>query len=371
MQPHFIIFSGYNERGVITFLRELVAHNVDFSIIANGVKDRIFSTAYLPHVAFTRETPELNPVYIFDILQKVCAKKANRRHIVAPSTEALNRFFLHHARECEQTGVIIPLVDEALYSQISNKYSFTQLCVRNGFDVPREIDSPATAHLPFVAKPRSYGSGSFLIPILVMNENDRQTFLHTADINQYFYQEFVTGKSLYLLMYITRDGEVTAFSQENLIQQPGGKSVIAAKASTLHTLPLKDQYADFLKGLGFSGIIMIEVRESNGCYYMIEANPRFWGPSQLFVDAMPYNIFQRFLEEYGVSCQKRSEPSNKLYYWHEGFHASAKLCADPVFHNYSWDNYMEDIELLMRAEIYRRQDTKKVFKQIISGAFCE
>ena len=32
---------------------------------------------------------------------------------------------------------------------------------------------------------------------------------------------------------------------------------------------------------------------------MIEANPRFWGPSQLFVDA-GFNLFESFLFDYNI-----------------------------------------------------------------------
>ncbi len=42
---------------------------------------------------------------------------------------------------------------------------------------------------------------------------------------------------------------------------------------------------------------MIEVRKRNGIYYMIEANPRMWGPSQLFVDA-GFNFFEVFLYDW-------------------------------------------------------------------------
>jgi hypothetical protein len=36
---------------------------------------------------------------------------------------------------------------------------------------------------------------------------------------------------------------------------------------------------------GFYGLVMIEVKEYDNQFYMIEANPRLWGPSQLILDA--------------------------------------------------------------------------------------
>ena len=44
---------------------------------------------------------------------------------------------------------------------------------------------------------------------------------------------------------------------------------------------------------------MVEVKHLSNKNYMIEANPRFWGPSQLFVDA-GINLFEAFLVDNGL-----------------------------------------------------------------------
>ena len=42
-------------------------------------------------------------------------------------------------------------------------------------------------------------------------------------------------------------------------------------------------------------VVMIEIRINKENYYMIEANPRFWGPSQLFVDFHMTRLFCAWL----------------------------------------------------------------------------
>ena len=51
--------------------------------------------------------------------------------------------------------------------------------------------------------------------------------------------------------------------------------------------------------IGYYGLIMIEVKIQDGEYYMIEANPRLWGPSQLILDA-GMDLFHRFALDNGL-----------------------------------------------------------------------
>jgi predicted ATP-grasp superfamily ATP-dependent carboligase len=369
MRTHFIVFSGYNERAVIAFLRAISRHEVDFSIIANGKNDRIFDTSYARRVACVRPTPSLLPEDILGVVRKVCNMNSGKNHILAPSTEALNRFFLAHRAECKALEVTVPLPDEELYCAISNKRSFADMCVSHGLDIPKELPCPLNAEIPFVAKPLSYAFWGALKPELILTEDDRRIFLKNGKTAQYFFQEYVHGKSIYLLMYIAKCGSVTAFAQENCIQQPDGKSIVAARVSDMSESSVQSAYISMLLSVGFHGLIMIEVRQNNHNSCMIEANPRFWGPSQLFVDAMPINLFDAFLRDYGVETNLPARTVSNLYYWHEGFLDVIRSGRTPVFHNYSWEEYIDEMPSWLNADIYRRQDTKPLFTKILSGAY--
>ena len=67
---------------------------------------------------------------------------------------------------------------------------------------------------------------------------------------------------------------------------------------------------------------MVEIKKQINVNYMIEANPRFWGPSQLFVDAR-MNFFEAFLHDFGF-LPENPPPFNfinaihKKYFWFGG-----------------------------------------------------
>lgn len=48
-----LIFSGFNPRAVLAFIRTLEKNNIsDYGIIANGICDRIFLTKYASKVIY-------------------------------------------------------------------------------------------------------------------------------------------------------------------------------------------------------------------------------------------------------------------------------------------------------------------------------
>ena len=51
-----LIFSGFNPRAVLAFIRTLEKNNIsDYGIIANGICDRIFLTKYASKVIYVRK----------------------------------------------------------------------------------------------------------------------------------------------------------------------------------------------------------------------------------------------------------------------------------------------------------------------------
>ena len=96
MQKGILVFSGFNTRAVIAFIRTLEKNNVLYGIIAKSNIDDIFQTDYAKKVVAIRDTIQLN---LKDILNSIEKAKFNLRcneYIIAPSTEALNRFILEH-----------------------------------------------------------------------------------------------------------------------------------------------------------------------------------------------------------------------------------------------------------------------------------
>lgn len=102
---------------------------------------------------------------------------------------------------------------------------------------------------------------------------------------------------------------------------------------------------------------------------MIEANPRFWGPSQLFVDA-GNNFFDvllydnelldnipKFVETQGVT----------RYFWFGGIINVLRNKENLVYHQGNEMDLLSSLPAWLESDIYRREDTLNVFKKEIVG----
>jgi hypothetical protein len=363
----FLVYSGFNQRAVVAFLRVLERHAIDYGIVAAGHGDSILLSEYRNRVIEVRGSLALSLVGMRDTLAEARARLGARDLVLAPSTEALNRYCIANRCQIESMGLHIPLVERELYERISDKRPFGDLCHHHGIRIPAEFHAPESAPLPFVAKPITYDAATGLRPVLVHTEDDRKSFLADHDATAYYFQEFVAGRSFYLLLYLARDGSAVAFSQENLAQQPGGKSIIAAVAADFHRSAESSRYVGMLKSVGFHGLVMIEVRQQGEDFYMIEANPRFWGPSQLFVDAMDEDLFDAFLADLGFGPAVYAKRGRwDRYFWHGGL-LEAQRDGTPAFHNYSAGRLAKEFPDWLAADVYRRTDTMGIYSAEVAA----
>lgn len=363
-----IIFSGYNQRAVIAFLRTLHKNHVDhYGIIAASEEDTILHTVYAKNVAYVRKKKQLCLEEICFAINLVYDIYKEKSCIIVPSTEALNRFLLKNRNFLEKQGCCIPLVSEKLYESVSDKEEFWKICHKNGLCVPRLIKLKKNYSQPFVAKPKKYfaSNGNVYSPVIVKTEKDFAEFKEKYSEIDFDYQEYVNGTSYYLLFYFSKKGMVYKFSQENYVQQPGGKSIIAAGCSTIHLdEAITQDYENLFLNLAFTGFVMVELRKSENNFYMIEANPRFWGPSQLFCDA-GYNLFEVFLYEYGIISQiPERKINNKVkYFWSGGLKGLLMEDEDCMWLGNGKNKVKENLNAFLESDIYKRNDTLNIFYQ--------
>jgi hypothetical protein len=365
IQKAFLIFSGYNQRAVVAFCREATRLGVPFCIVAKSNDDAILSTDYKAFVYAIRSEKLLVKADLDRCIEVTKSATGFTNLVILPSSEFLNRYFLEHRAYYEEYHCSIPLVSSELYAKISDKYTFGEMCERYGLAIPKEFDHPECLNFPFVAKPRLYfagGKAKTLQPYLIHSESDWQEFIHNEEQEVFYYQEFIDGNCFYLLYYLSSKHADVFFSQKNLVQQAGGKSMIVAQSSDVHQLPIAVKYADMLKREGFEGLIMIELKKKGDEYVMIEANPRLWGPSQLFVDAgVP--IFEMFMKEQGFEFKGSgfSEIKEVMYFWHGGIVEDRRLGKELAYHDYTPELLDENFEKLLLSEVYLREDTKDIF----------
>ena len=346
------IFSGYNQRAVITFLRTLNLHNLDFAIIAKSENDSIFKSIYKDKVVAIRTKKELDFQDIKDCILSV--KKIDSDVMIVPSTEALNRFYLDNKDFFKHLSCFMPIVDKQTYELFSDKIRFTQFCKEFDIDVPQEVACDKK-NIPFVAKPKYYQSSDNKIysPIIINNDEDYDKFLNQYNLSDFYYQEFIEGHSYYLLYYAGKNSNIIKYSQENIIQQTSGKSIVAAISSNIHNSLISQKFETLIKNIKFFGLLMIEIRKKDEEYYMIEANPRFWGPSQLFFDAN-INFFEYFLKDNGFNISINEEKIKDVkYFWNGGYNPDIVYFNKQYFIDHNKDFFLN--------EIYNREDTKNIY----------
>jgi len=366
MKKAFIIFSGYNQRAVIAFIRTLENSDIQYGIIANSKNDPILLTEYRNKVLVVRNSQRLVWVEILKYIEIVQENMGAKRYVIAPSTESLNRFLLANREKFRKYHCEIPLVVKELYERISDKYEFQKICNDNGILTPKELERLDLVSFPYVAKPKKYMSdnGDIYSPELIFDRKDHLSFIGTKKVGDFYYQEFIRGRSLYLLYYFYKDGTVEKFSQENYIQQSNGCSIIAAVSSGFHLKEESLKYEELFRSLNFFGLVMVEVKQYKNKSFMIEANPRFWGPSQLFMDA-GINLFQGLLYDMGMVGKKPSfkkQTKTTRYFWFGGMLKTLFEKEEMSYHGYSPEKYMKSLPDWISADIYRRKDTYKIFR---------
>jgi len=108
-------------------------------------------------------------------------------------------------------------------------------------------------------------------------------------------------------------------------------------------------------------LIMIELKQVGGAFYMIEANPRLWGPSQLFVDAgVP--IFEEFIRRQGFNIEiERLEIKESVYFWRGGISEDHRNGNALAFHDFTPKDLARQLDEFQKKEVYFRSDTEKIY----------
>jgi hypothetical protein len=369
LKKAFIIMSGYNTRALTAFCRKLTYLHEPFYIIASGKDDFIFYTAYRRNVAAIRAQKDLDWNDFKQAFSRIKHSARQDEFILCPSSEYLNNFALEKREKLKELGISLPLVNKNIYRKVSNKLSFSNYCKKQGLSVPKYLEKICEKNIPFVSKPiENIRQGKTLYPYLVLNRNNYRDFLSKEKLNDYYFEQYLYGgESFYLLFYISPYGNDIRFSQKNILQQSHGKSIVLAYPADLHHQPVADLYVAALRKIGFWGLIMIELQKKDDHYIMIEANPRLWGPSQLFVDnSQP--LFDAFIFEAtkskpfitaGRSAVCKTPPMQlKPYLWIGGI-----LRNISAGHRLTWHSTESLLTLLLSLplDVYLRRDTLKYF----------
>lgn len=357
-----LIFSGSNDRAVFAFCRLATIYNVKFFIIANGLDDLIFKSAYKNSVVFTRVKNELEVSTIVEISDKIKTNQEVNNVLILPTSEFLNRFLLDNRNQLENESIRIPLCSKSLYEKISDKFSFNELCKKHGLNTPKQFDSAPKTY-PFIIKSRTYFNKNNFVgikPQIIYNSKEYDEFFSSNNLDQYYFQEYIAGSCYYLLYYFDKDGSYSVYSQENLIQQSNGGSMILSKSSDIHNQEISKAYASLFVKEKYHGLIMVELKKFKNKFYMIEANPRFWGPSQLIIDAS-MDLLDRFMLENKLikkpKIKLKDYKKDVFYFWSGGLVKDLNRSKSSTFYNFDSNMFIKIYNQILKNEIYLKQDT--------------
>lgn len=360
-----VIFSGNNDRAVISFCRYATSRSIPFHIIANGPEDYIYHTKYAGKVFAERTKNLLALDDVITSLSELRQLFSYNNLLILPSNEYLNRFLLANKDVLESYQIMTGLCSESVYSTISDKYSFATVCNKYNIKIPQEYSERPT-HYPYVIKPKSYAKGGAVLdrPCIAYSESDYTEYLKNKDADDYYYQEFVGGQSIYLLFYIFKNGTYSVYSQENFVQQGNGRSMILCQSTEYHMEKISSVFANLFSDLGFYGLVMVEVKKINDIYFMIEANPRLWGPSQLILDA-EMNLFDCFAFENGLISEvpERNYKPGTWYFWSGGLFDINKSSKDITYYQNGEYLIKENRADIQKNDVYKREDTIKIFEK--------
>ena len=369
------MFSGGNDRAIMGFLRALRLCGHRAHVIARTEDDRILRSRFRRDVEWVRPTHELSLDVFSDSVRHARTGSGTKTLVVLPSTEYLNAFLLQNRREIEGMGCEVPLVEAPLYMQLTQKGSAADFFSAAGLSVPRETSHHAHPDLPIVAKPLRNVSttGQSLYPHLLENCEQRERFLAAHDSGDYFFQEFVRGESMYLLFHISRVVERSfLWSQRNLLQQPGGKSMLLAEPASFHCSPTAERAVLALRRAGFHGLGMVEIIRTGNREMFIEMNPRIWGPVQFCLD-QGQPLLQAFIGEalHGdplrfVNCQSRWRRGR--YFWLGGVLETLAVHRSLVGQAANRPILLTIVQNLFR-DIYLRRDSWRCFMHDVTRFF--
>ena len=361
----FVLFSGHNDRAVVALCRFFHMYSLPFVIVSSGRADAIRKTDWRSNVIISRIDRQLD-ISLFRVISQ-CVREmygSQASFVYCPTTEFANHFVLQERAVINQLGWILLLPEQDVYAKLTSKF-YSQKIIENfvGVSVPEEL-AWSELQIPCVLKPReNIGAGEVHYPQLCRNAEELQIAIKNCDPKKWFPQRWVEGQSFYLCAYLAKDGRVAHFWQQNLLQQPGGKSMVLARSVCNPGLDITALF-EGLKDMDYYGPFMMEViQDEAGKFYYIEVNPRFWGPLQLALDTCP-DILRLFAydagfltEDSGFGTVAVEDVNSKWYAWKHG--AKAPNCRQfPALMQMSQDEHLES--LISHWDVYGKPDTMQL-----------
>jgi hypothetical protein len=359
-----VVFSGYNDRAIISLFRYFSSIDQEVFIIASSKNDFVYHTKWKSSIIHTRDSDNLD----LELFEKIAISvlKLGYEPTIISTSEFLNHYILNNRFQLEDFGFRLNYPEKEIYDQLSNKHTSHRFVHDlNLFDSVK-VQEVVNWKSPCVLKPKkNIVNNKSLKPIICLTDEDLEKSLKIINLPDYDCFEYVEGQSYYLCSYIDKRGKYTSYWQINLLQQSQGGSILLAKNCINPGVNSKD----FMKRIietGYFGPFMAEfIISPEGKRYFIEINPRFWGPLEL-AHKIERNLFHRFhldiqdSEIIKESTEVTTVVNDRFYAWAYGL-KSGKYKEFPAFRRMIPHHQL--FEYMDKNDVYNQDDTKSLFKK--------
>ncbi len=239
-------------------------------------------------------SPQTNPNEFINILYNLCKKKKYSAYfpVSVESTLLFSKYKQKFAKY-----VKIPVVDYSTFIKAWNKKNTLQIAIKNNIPTPKtyfindlqEVHTVAqNIKFPVVVKPQESSGSRGLYYAYSPKELIQLYYLSHQQFPYPIIQEYIPGNEIYgfSALFDIEHRPRAMFIHKRLRQYPisGGPSVL--RISTSH--PKVQQFGEkLLKALKWIGVAMVEFKidSRDNTPKLMEINPRFWGSTQLAIQA--------------------------------------------------------------------------------------
>lgn len=268
---------------------------------------------------FRHADPRRDPGRATDELVAAC-REHRADAIVATGTEMTDFLSEVRPRILAETSTRVLVDDYARLGRLTDKWLCYELCQEAGVPMPKTAKlepgySLEGFRFPVVIKPRRL-SASRGVAFFEREEDLRR---HAPNgIEDFVVQEVIEGE-LHDSTSCSKNGQIAAMlTQKRVVTlyDFGGGGIIN---KTTHEPDLMDLTERLVQHLGWNGVLLLDfIRDPAGRPFLLEANPKFWGTTQLTLDAglnYPQMLVDLFVHDQEPPAERPPYDVGVLYKW--------------------------------------------------------
>ena len=299
-QPSILVLDAEN-RSSLAVIRSLGREG--FSVIAAGHKKNAIGlcSKFVNEVCYYSDPAKESSKFINEILDLVKEKKPR---MLIPCTDLSLELILEKEEEF-RTHTLLPFSNKEIISSILDKSNILKLAADCGIAVPRSTENHSEVKIFPVAiktkKSFNLSEHGFSKPTVKYANSKIELEQKVKKFNEpVLIQQKIIGPGIGVFTLSKQGKVLSVFCHKRILEKPptGGVSVLSESIAE-YEAPV-EQSKKLIEKLKLDGIAMLEYKQhSDGKFYLMEINPRFWGSLQLAISSgrdFPVSLIKVFIE---------------------------------------------------------------------------